>query len=174
MAPGKIVELNGIHNFRREYPATPERAFSAEVPGAHWKREQIDNLRVREHPVLTRIVVAVTRPAVTSRRTTSRPVVVGIDARSTAMCSRIIPGGIAPRRGQQAVALYRQYKADSRGRSEFRRRDGGEHHPVVDRQRAGEAGDASRGKHARANGRGALRAGPDAPWARSSASKTRW
>ena len=46
----KIVELNGVHNFRREYPATPEEAFSAEVPGALWKREQIDNLRVAGTP----------------------------------------------------------------------------------------------------------------------------
>src|SRR5580704_1778758 len=42
----KIVELNGVHNFRREYPATAAEAFSAEVPGALWRRDQIDNLRV--------------------------------------------------------------------------------------------------------------------------------
>jgi hypothetical protein len=56
----KIVELNGVHNFRREYPATPEEAFSAEVPGALWKRDQIDNLKVTgKLPHLTRIVVAI-------------------------------------------------------------------------------------------------------------------
>ena len=42
----KITELNGVHNFRREYPATAAEAFSAEVPGALWRRDQIDNLRM--------------------------------------------------------------------------------------------------------------------------------
>ena len=55
----KIVELNGIHNFRREYPATAAEAFNAEVPGALWKRDQVTNLRVKETPHLVRIVVAV-------------------------------------------------------------------------------------------------------------------
>lgn len=55
----KIQELNGIHNFRREYPATPDEAFSAEVLGALWKRELIDGLRVSSHPTLKRVVVAV-------------------------------------------------------------------------------------------------------------------
>lgn len=55
----KIVELNGVHNFRREYPATAQEAFSAEVPGALWTRDLIDGTRVAEHPPLKRIVVAV-------------------------------------------------------------------------------------------------------------------
>ena len=57
----KITELNGVHNFRREYPATPEEAFAAEVPGALWKRSQIDNLRISRDkmPELARVVVAV-------------------------------------------------------------------------------------------------------------------
>jgi hypothetical protein len=55
----KIVELNGVHNFRREYPATPEEAFSAEVPGALWTRDLINATRSTAIPPLKRIVVAV-------------------------------------------------------------------------------------------------------------------
>jgi hypothetical protein len=55
----KIVELNGIHNFRREYPATALEAFSAEVPGALWTRDLIDGTRVHDRPAFKRIVVAV-------------------------------------------------------------------------------------------------------------------
>lgn len=55
----KIVELLGIGNFRREYPATAQEAFSAEAEGALWTREGIDVQRVTEHPQLSRVVVAI-------------------------------------------------------------------------------------------------------------------
>lgn len=57
----KIAELRGVHHFRHEYPATLEEAFSAEVPGALWTREIIDNTRIdrQEAPPMKRIVVGV-------------------------------------------------------------------------------------------------------------------
>jgi hypothetical protein len=62
----KIVECNGIANFRREYPATPEEAFKADAEGALWNRDRIEQLRVRKSPDMRRIVVAID-PAVTSK-----------------------------------------------------------------------------------------------------------
>lgn len=55
----KILELNGAHNFRREYPATIEEAFKADAKGALWTTARIEETRVKEHPDLVRIVVAV-------------------------------------------------------------------------------------------------------------------
>ena len=62
----KVVELGGVGNFRREYPATVEEAFAADAEGALWKRAVIDSLRVAKAPDLLRIVVAID-PAVTSK-----------------------------------------------------------------------------------------------------------
>lgn len=67
----KIVELRGLHHFRREYPATVEEAFKASATGALWTQELIDAFRVDKLPeiqdrkgnkipiTLRRIVVAV-------------------------------------------------------------------------------------------------------------------
>lgn len=110
----KIVELNGVHNFRREYPATPEEAFNAEVPGALWKREQINNLRVAAHPVLVRIVVAVDPSGGDKQRNDEVGlVVVGTDAQKHGYVLADHSGKYSPETwGSKAVALYRQYQAD--------------------------------------------------------------
>jgi hypothetical protein len=111
----KIVELNGIHNFRREYPATPEEAFSAEVPGALWKREQIDNLRHHgERPVMTRIVVAVDPSGGDKEKNDEVGlIVVGIDAQKHGYVLADHSGRYSPETwASKAVALYRQFQAD--------------------------------------------------------------
>ncbi len=110
----KIVELNGIHNFRREYPATPQEAFTAEVPGALWKREQIDNLRVKEYPHLVRIVVAVDPSGGDKQKNDEVGlVVVGKDAQKHGYVLADLSGRYSPKEwGSKAVALYRQFKAD--------------------------------------------------------------
>jgi phage terminase large subunit-like protein len=66
----KILELHGVWHFRREYPATPEEAFSAEVPGALWKRSLLNAMRIRpqDMPPLTRVAVSLD-PATTSKKT---------------------------------------------------------------------------------------------------------
>lgn len=66
----KILELNGIHVFRREYPATVDEAFMAEVPGALYTRELIRSMRTTMDEVtpllpMAKEVVAVD-PAVTA------------------------------------------------------------------------------------------------------------
>jgi hypothetical protein len=110
----KIVELKGVHNFRREYPATPEEAFSAESPGSLWKREQIDNLRVKEHPHLVRIVVAVDPSGGDKARNDEIGLIVaGIDAQKHGYVLADHSGRYTPETwGSKAVALYRQFKAD--------------------------------------------------------------
>ncbi|WP_163998667.1 hypothetical protein [Pyxidicoccus caerfyrddinensis] len=57
----------GVHDFRREYPATVEEAFKAAAVGALWTQELLDNARVPELPKdaegrplpMVRVVVAV-------------------------------------------------------------------------------------------------------------------
>jgi hypothetical protein len=111
----KIVELNGIHNFRREYPATPQEAFSAEVPGSLWRRDQIDNLRHQGPlPDLVRIVVAVDPSGGDKQKNDEVGlVVVGIDAQKHGYVLADHSGRYSPETwGSKAVALYRQFKAD--------------------------------------------------------------
>lgn len=63
----KIVELGGVHHFRREYPATAEEAFKAAAVGALWTQEILDRSRRPARPTdslgqpldMVRIVVAV-------------------------------------------------------------------------------------------------------------------
>lgn len=63
----KMAELGGIFAFRREYPATAEEAFHADLPHALWSRQQIERDRLRARPPeMKRIVVAVD-PAVSSK-----------------------------------------------------------------------------------------------------------
>jgi hypothetical protein len=111
----KIVELNGVHNFRREYPATAAEAFSAEVPGALWRRDQIDNLRVLGGaPELKRIVVAVDPSGGDKARNDEIGlVVVGMDAQKHGFVLADHSGRYTPEAwGSKTVALYRQFKAD--------------------------------------------------------------
>lgn len=149
----KIVELNGVHNFRREYPATPAEAFSAEVPGALWKREQLDNLRVREHPELVRIVVAVDPSGGDKKKNDEVGlVVVGIDAQKHGYVLADESGKYSPETwGSKAVALYRKFQAD---RIVAEANFGGAMVEstirVVDRNAPVKLVHASRGKHARA------------------------
>ena len=69
----KIQELRsdgkpGIYAFRREYPATAEEAFSAEVAGALWTRDMIDKNRVWDLPKFRHAHIALD-PATTSKKT---------------------------------------------------------------------------------------------------------
>lgn len=149
----KIVELNGVHNFRREYPATPEEAFSAEVPGALWRRDQIDNLRVRIHPELVRIVVAVDPSGGDKARNDEVGLIVaGIDAQKHGYLLEDASGKYSPETwGSKAVALWRKYGAD---RIVAEANFGGAMVEstirVVDTSAPVKLVHASRGKHARA------------------------
>jgi hypothetical protein len=150
----KIVELNGVHNFRREYPATAAEAFSAEVPGALWRRDQIDNLRVLGGiPDLRRIVVAVDPSGGDKQRNDEIGlVVVGMDAQKHGFVLADHSGRYSPETwGSKTVALYRQFKAD---RIVAEANFGGQMVEstirVVDRSAPVKLVHASRGKQARA------------------------
>jgi len=110
----KIGELLGVHNFRREYPATPEEAFEAEVPGALWNRAQIDGLRVAKAPDLKRIVVAVDPSGGDKERNDEVGIVgAGVDAQKHGYTLADESGRYSPDKwGRKAVALYHLLKAD--------------------------------------------------------------
>jgi hypothetical protein len=149
----KIVELNGAHHFRREYPATPAEAFNAETPGALWTREQIDNLRVHDHPDLVRIVVSVDPSGGDKERNDEVGLVVaGIDAQKHGYVLADLSGRYSPETwASKAVALYRQFKAD---RIVAEANFGGQMVEstirMIDRTAPVKMVHASRGKHARA------------------------
>lgn len=110
----KIAELRGVHNFRREYPATVEEAFKAETVGALWRRETIDNSRVYEAPELIRIVVAID-PAVSNTTGSDET---GIVAAGKSSDGHIYvlkdrSGRKSPAEwAKESVALYNLLKAD--------------------------------------------------------------
>ena len=110
----KIVEMNGISQFRRMYPATVEEAFNADAVGALWTREQINNLRVREHPPLTRIVVAIDPSGGDKEKNDEVGIVVmGIDSQKQGYVLADHTGRYSPEVwGSKAVALYRHHQAD--------------------------------------------------------------
>jgi hypothetical protein len=110
----KIAELNGVHHFRREYPATAAEAFNAEAPGALWTRERINNLRVPVAPDLKRIVVAVDPSGGDKERNDEVGiVVVGVDHQRHGYVLADHSGRYSPQEwGSKAVALYRLFKAD--------------------------------------------------------------
>jgi hypothetical protein len=110
----KIVELGGLHNFRREYPATPEEAFRVEAPSALWKRPLLDALRVHKTPPLRRIVVAIDPSGGAGPRNNEVGIVVaGIAHDHTVYVLEDASAKYTPNEwGQKAVALFDRWKAD--------------------------------------------------------------
>lgn len=110
----KLRDLGGIHNFRREYPATVEEAFKVEAPGALWKRDLLDNCRVAEVPVLRRIVVAIDPSGGKGKTNAEVGIVVAgksITGRGYVLedaSGKYSPSGWA----RKAIALYQKHKAD--------------------------------------------------------------
>lgn len=112
----KIVELHGVWNFRREYPATVDEAFKAEVIGALWKRPLIEKYRL--HPdllvPLKRIVIAIDPSGGESVDNDEQGIVaagLGEDNRVYVLADR--SGHYTPNGwGMEAVALYKKLNAD--------------------------------------------------------------
>lgn len=115
----KIIELRGIHNFRREYPATVEEAFRAEAPGALWRRELIEIHRETRSlaeilPTLRRIVVGVD-PSGGDEDTNDEQGIIagGIGENGQAYVLADESGHFTPNGwGERTVALYSKLKAD--------------------------------------------------------------
>jgi Terminase RNaseH-like domain len=108
----KVRELGGLHNFRREYPATPEEAFRVEAPGALWKRDQLDACRVSGHPDLVRIVVAID-PSGGKNGDEVGIVVAGLGVDGNGYVLWDASGKMTPNEwGRRAVGLYQVHRAD--------------------------------------------------------------
>jgi hypothetical protein len=109
----KIRELNGVWNFRREYPATVEEAFSAEKPGALWTRELIEENRVRPEdlPVMRRVVVGVDPPG--KEETECGIVVCGLGVDGVGYFLSDVSGHLSPNGwGRRVVNAYHSNEAD--------------------------------------------------------------
>ena len=109
----KVRELNGVWNFRREYPATPDEAFAAERPGALWTRDLIERHRIteREVPALTRMVVGVDPPG--KQETECGIVVAGRDKRGHGYVFRDESGHYTPNQwGHRVVDAYHDDQVD--------------------------------------------------------------
>lgn len=111
----KIRNLNGnVGKFRREYPATPEEAFRADVEGALWTRALIDDYRVSKAPDLQRIVIGVDPSGTHNANSDETGIVaagLGFDQRGYVLEDRTCresPNGWATK----AVGLYHKLRAD--------------------------------------------------------------
>lgn len=158
----KINELRGVHNFRREYPATVEEAFKAEVEGALWRRELIDETRLHDRRLkYKRIVVAIDPSGGKNRKNDPKGKrkhdEVGIVVAGQAYDGDVdiledASGNMSPIEwGSKAVALYQKWKAD---RIVAEKNYGGEmvEHTIrsVDKKVPYKGVDATRGKEIRA------------------------
>jgi hypothetical protein len=122
----KIVELRGIHHFRREYPATVEEAFKASATGALWTQELIDAYRLDKLPEVTdrkgikqpitlrRIVVAVDPSGGDGPQNDEVGIAVGgIDDAGHIYILADKSGKFSPDEwGGRAVTSYHAYQAD--------------------------------------------------------------
>jgi len=109
-----------LEEFRKKYEGTRlgRQELFAEIlddaPGALWKRDSFDKLRVKAPPELTRIVVAID-PAVTDQEHSDESGIVaagrGIDGHAYVLddwSCRVSPGDWAKR----AIELYHKHRAD--------------------------------------------------------------
>jgi hypothetical protein len=112
----KTAELGGIFAFRREYPATVEEAFHADLPGALWNRAQIDLSRrdKKTVPEMKRIVVAVD-PAVSSKPGSDETgiIVAGVGMDDHAYVLADLSGRYTPMMwAKEVVRAYYDFDAD--------------------------------------------------------------
>lgn len=112
----KIYQLGNVWTFRKEYPATVEEAFSADIPGALWTREGIQKNRVHKGdvPQFARIIVAVD-PAVTANRNSDETgiIIAGLGLDGHAYILDDLSGKYTPSEWACAVInAYYDYKAD--------------------------------------------------------------
>jgi len=112
----KIYQLGGIGTFRREYPASVEEAFNADIEGALWTRDLLQKNRIHKSdlPELIRIIVAVD-PAVTANKNSDETGIVvaalGVDSHAYILAD--LSGKYTPSEWACAVInAYYDYAAD--------------------------------------------------------------
>lgn len=109
-----------LRNLKKKYEGTRlgRQELEAEIlddnPGALWKRSQIDALRVRSHPELIRVVVAVD-PAVSANATSAETGIIvvglGVDGHAYVLADHTLSG--TPGEWGAAVATaYHLHRAD--------------------------------------------------------------
>ncbi len=112
----KILELNGIWHFRREYPSNIDEAFTTEHPGALWTRDLLDKMLIKDgfKPVFKRIIVSVD-PAVTAHEKSDETgiIVLGLGEDDKAYLIDDRSGKYKPAEWAKiAVELYHDHDAD--------------------------------------------------------------
>lgn len=112
----RIRELGGIWAFRREYPASIEEAFHADIVGALWTRSLLDENRIAKQmlPPLLRIVVAID-PAASHHAGSDETgiIVAGLGEDGHGYVLEDISGKYTPSVwAQKAIAAFHRYDAD--------------------------------------------------------------
>lgn len=112
----KIHELGGLHAFRREYPCTPEEAFTADHPGALWTRHMLSKNRIPSAscPDMRRIVVAIDPAAGSSQNNAETGIVVaGIGMDNHGYVLADVSGRYSPAQwAAKAVEAFYTFQAD--------------------------------------------------------------
>lgn len=101
------IEESGLSSFLRECQHEVE-----EVEGALWTKDQIDAVRVSNHPSLRRILVAVD-PSGGDAETGIIVVGLGIDGKAYVLDDRSMPGDKANAWGQEVVDAFYEWQADA-------------------------------------------------------------
>jgi predicted phage terminase large subunit-like protein len=114
LAPAALAQLRDRYEGSRIGRQELYAEVLDDVPGALWQRAQIDNLRVRTHPDLQRVVVAID-PAVTSGEESDETGIVvvgkGVDGHGYVLADRtcrLSPDGWA----QRAIRAYDEFNGD--------------------------------------------------------------
>ena len=112
----KVLELGSVWTFRREYPATPEEAFAADMPGALWRRDIIHRNRCdkADVPEMKRIVIAID-PAVSSHKGSDETgiIVAGLGTDGRGYVLEDLSGKYTPAEwASRAIRAYYTHSAD--------------------------------------------------------------
>jgi hypothetical protein len=111
----KILSLGGNNVFRREYPATAQEAFHADVAGALWTRAQIETNRATSPlPDMARVIIAVD-PAVSAKKGSDETgiIVAGLGRDGCGYVLADLSGRYAPLDwAQRVVKAYHDFSAD--------------------------------------------------------------
>jgi hypothetical protein len=110
----KIIELQGVEGFQREYPADIEEAFEAPAEGALWTPEMIKSTRVAAAPHFSRIVVAIDPSVSRSEKSDECGIVVaGIGSDGHGYVLEDLTSVMPPHLwASRAVQAYHQWQAD--------------------------------------------------------------
>jgi phage terminase large subunit-like protein len=116
LAPSALAKLKRKYENTRLGQQELYAIILDDVPGALWKRQQIEDLRVTNHPELVRVVVAIDPQAIASsdEETSETGIVVaalGVDGHGYILDDLTV-SETPSKWARQAIAGYHKYKAD--------------------------------------------------------------